>query len=412
LVVIGSVGLALAGYLSLLQRRAEMAARSRAWNSSVALGEAGLEEAMAHLNHTRGVGLSSNGWTLVSASGVFSKQVALANGSYYVATISTSSPPVVDATGFVRAPLRTNYISRRFRLTTKAGGGLRGIVARFKVTVQNNAYADSYDSSNPLYSTNGTYVASKAKQTGFIGSLSTAANDMLVKDSGKVVGSVGSVTANVLSMSSPARVGDLAWVGNSANDGKVQPGHHETGLNVPVPSESVPAVTFFTGYPPSGSVGGTNYNRMMNNANYTISDFTLDGQKMVVVGNCVLHVSGTFYAKGTASIYITPGSKLDLYVGSQFYAQDSARINTGGQPSQFTYHGLAGNYQGYIQAGSKVTGTFTAPNAKIYIQDTAELSGAGFCNELVFQADSKFHYDESLNSGGPMAFQITSWSEL
>ena len=132
LVIIGVVGIALASYLSLIQNRAEMAARSQSWNMCVPLGEAGLEEAMAHLNQTRGVGLYSNGWTLVAASGVYSKQVSLSAGHYYVATISTGSPPVVESAGFARAPTRTNYISRRFRLITENGNGVRGIVARAK----------------------------------------------------------------------------------------------------------------------------------------------------------------------------------------------------------------------------------------------------------------------------------------
>ena len=213
-------------------------------------------------------------------------------------------------------------------------------------------------------------------------------------------------------MSSPARVGDLAWVGNSANDGKVQSGHHILGLNLPVPTESVPVVAFFAYAALPGTVGGTNYDVVLNNINCNASTITLDNQKVIVMGNCILHVTDTFYAKGTTLLYITPGSKLDLYVGSQFYAQDSAQLNTGGRPSQFTYHGLSGNSQGYIQASSRVVGTFSAPNTKIYVQDTAQFSGAGLCNELVFQGDSKFHYDESLNSGGAMAYQIASWTEL
>jgi hypothetical protein len=408
---IAVVAIGLAAYLSLVQGRAVMASRSQSWNLCVPAGEAGLEEAMAHLNQTRGVGLSSNGWTLIAASGVYSKQHTLAQG-YYVATISTSSPPVVESIGYMKAPGGTNhYVSRRFRLTTIAASGTRGIIAKNKVTVQNSAYADSYDSTNPLYSTNGAYIATKAKQNGFVGSMSTSTSDMLVKDSAMVVGFVGTVTSNVLSMSSPARVGDLAFVSSSANDGKVQSGHHVTGLNVPFPTETAPSGAFF-GIPGAGTVGGTNYNVVFDNASYSTSTFTLDSAKAVVIGNCVLYVTDTFYAKGTAVLYITPGSKLDLYVGSQFYAQDSAQVNAGGKPTQFTYHGLSGNAQGYFQGNSRVAGTFSAPNTKVYLQDTAEFSGAGLCEELVFQGSSKFHYDESLNGGGAMAYQIASWSEL
>src|SRR2546425_2990563 len=54
LVLIGVVGLALASYLSLMQNRAQLASRSQSWNQAMPIAEAGVEEAMAHLNQNQG----------------------------------------------------------------------------------------------------------------------------------------------------------------------------------------------------------------------------------------------------------------------------------------------------------------------------------------------------------------------
>src|SRR5205807_1198961 len=90
--------------------------------------------------------------------------------SKYVVTISTTTPPVITAYGYVRPPLSTNYIMppRTVRVTTTSDGLFKkGLVAKNSIDLQgNNVKTDSFDSSDPAKSTGGRYDSAKAQANG------------------------------------------------------------------------------------------------------------------------------------------------------------------------------------------------------------------------------------------------------
>src|SRR5258705_13037316 len=84
-------GIVLASYLGLLKSRMLVRARSFSWNSAVRVLEAGIEEALTHLQ-ADGAALTANGWTN-SGSGatrVFKRRRDFSDGSYCVVTISNA----------------------------------------------------------------------------------------------------------------------------------------------------------------------------------------------------------------------------------------------------------------------------------------------------------------------------------
>jgi Tfp pilus assembly protein PilX len=62
LIVTGIIGFTLASYLSLISAQNRSTYRSLTWNSTMPLIEAGIEEALAHLNSEGVTNLVSQGW--------------------------------------------------------------------------------------------------------------------------------------------------------------------------------------------------------------------------------------------------------------------------------------------------------------------------------------------------------------
>lgn len=415
------LSVALIACLELAMSRTRMTIRSQAWNTSLAMSEAGVEDAMAHLNYTEGVNLARFGYTL-SGSRFVKNNVTLGDGSYSI-SITTNDPPTVSAQGFARLPASMGgaaviamigqreaveqKVDRNVEVRIKRVPPMIGLLSRGKVTVQNDFDADSYDSSDPAYSSNGVYSATRAKANGFIGTVSTVSGDMLVKDNAQIRGDVGSGgTVGVISVTSPASVGDAAYVASSSG---LQAGHRRDNVRNVIPNISVP---FPTGSGlVAGIVGGISYNWVLTNRNYKVaSDLTIGpSQKMMVTGRARLHVPGTIYVEGT--IEIQPGASLEIYVGSQIYVQGNGKINQFGTPDRFTFIGLSSVSQVYLQGDSFVSGVIHSPQAKLDMNGNAQFCGAGNFNDIVLQGFADFHFDEALNTNREGVFQITNWLE-
>lgn len=397
----------LVSVLTMLESQSRQSARSQAWNFCLPLAEAGLEEAMAHLNDSRGINLATNGWTLVAARGGYVKQLTLAPGKYEV-VISTNDPPVITSVASIQLRADGAAVSRRVSLTTRKRSGLPGIVSATLATIKDFARADSYRSSP----TAPAYSVMAARDQTFIANKSTAANTMEINGNARIYGKVACGGNAGLKLVAPAAVGDKLWVDNPSNGGWCKPGHFSSGFNMVLTNVVLPfaggaALT-------NGTVAGVSYAFVLGTGNYRRSGtLTLDGGKrMLVTGKARLYVTDTFDIKDTAQLLILPGASLELYLGKQFYASGSARINPTGLPDQFTYLGLGSNAEFYMSGLATMNGTFYTPAAKADLSGDAQLSGAGACRDLVMQGNFKFHFDESLGGAAEQPFEITSWTEL
>ena len=75
--------IALTTYLYLVSNQNRSVMRSMAWNSSIPVVEAGVEEALTQVNYVGSTNLASNGWGAMSADGFFHKYNDLGNGFAY-----------------------------------------------------------------------------------------------------------------------------------------------------------------------------------------------------------------------------------------------------------------------------------------------------------------------------------------
>src|SRR6266404_7851723 len=134
LVIAAVLGIALAAFLNLLTSQNSYTVRSQVWNAYMPVVEAGLDEALAHLNDSTDDNWADNGWSWDGTAQAFTKQRPIGS-SYFKVTIATNTgAPVITSTGFIPSPVTvgygsvaaqvgagtvTNYISRTVRVTTR-----------------------------------------------------------------------------------------------------------------------------------------------------------------------------------------------------------------------------------------------------------------------------------------------------
>lgn len=163
-VICGIIGLTLASYLSMVQANHLNVMRSQTWNTAIPACEAGIEEALAHLNSIGDGDRATNGWVLTD--GLYKKTNSLLDSRYEV-SISTADSPVVTSYGSVRAPLGKGEITRAVRvITSRQSTGMKGLVAKGNITLGPGSVVDSY---NSLITQ--VYNAATANSNAFVGAV-------------------------------------------------------------------------------------------------------------------------------------------------------------------------------------------------------------------------------------------------
>src|SRR4051812_23203884 len=180
LVLVGTIAMVLASYLALLGSRYKVTARSQCWNGAIPALEAGIEEALTHLQDDLN-NPTGNGWTqaVLSGQSVYCKQRRFSDGSYFVVNIYNGGPvasntPYIYSTGDVSSPLKSSQYILRTAKCTGANQPLFRFAFAAVSTIQmngNGVSADSFDSSNPALSTGGQYDASKTSTNGNVASV-------------------------------------------------------------------------------------------------------------------------------------------------------------------------------------------------------------------------------------------------
>src|SRR5438876_3842264 len=177
LILSALMGLMLAAYLNMVGSQNRFTQRSQVWNNVMPVCEAGVEEAMAHINYSGTTSnFAINGWVLSNTNYIKSR----VNGDTKCEMkISGDIQPVITVKGSIQAPVQTNYISRRVQVKTKFNFRFpEAVLAKGPVALGGNAVVDSFNSADVLYSTLGQYdplkagdnatVATNSKQPGNI----------------------------------------------------------------------------------------------------------------------------------------------------------------------------------------------------------------------------------------------------
>ena len=397
-------GMFLYSYLNSVQQQKGLVARSQAWNSALALAEAGVEEALAQLNPGAPQPLidrTANGWGAASGGLYGPTSRSVSPGSYSV-VYTTDANPVIYATGYVTIPALSATIRRVLRVETRtvplftvAGGARAGIDLN-----GNNISSDSFNSTLVSLSTNGRYDPSKTSTNG---------------DLASITGIVNVGNANIS--------GNLS-LGPTATDSIQHNGYVLGGVlkdfNVEFEDVVLPQTSWLPAMPLATplSINGNSYNYV-----FAVSgDYSIDSLSgsVYVASNTIVRLKLTGNASpnnievdGSAA---TAG-KLTFYMDGPTFKFTGSETADGGFPACLNYYGTTNNTQIVLAGNAAFTGTIYAPEADIKLgsggNNTYDMVGSIIGNTISMNGHFNLHYDESLLSSGPRrGFVANSWREL
>ena len=441
LVITGLVGLSLAAYLSLLQVQSGNNYRSQAWNSAMPVIEAGIEDALGHLNAHGYSNLLCDGWA--QAGSVYWARRSI-GGNTYLVTISnwvagiSNLAPVIESRGYVTAPLvlasaTTPLLADAARSSSPApaqlGRGVRavalkisllskGLVAKGQIDLKGNTIAtDSFDSTDPNYSTNGHYDPTKDKANGDVATNSGLTNS-LAAGNANIMGHLSTGPGGSASVGPNGTVGDKAWV-NAGNKG-IEAGHSTDDMNINFFDVPTPTGSFFT--PVSGLVGLTPFRYLIaSSGSYKLDTLNLSGSDVLRItggATVTLYVPGNVSMSGQSAIQIDPGATLKLYVGGASASIGGQGVlNSNANAQAFYYFGLPSNTSLSLSGNAAFTGVIYAPSADFTLggggNNTVDFIGASVTSTVTMNGHFNFHYDENLAKSGPAkGFVVTSWNEM
>ena len=265
-------------------------------------------------------------------------------------------------------------------------------VANYFSTTTAGEFVDSFDSSDPAYSTAGQWDVNKRKAGGDVATPSSVIDAVYVGQAtvfGRVHTGPGTSQSVVL-LGANGAVGDAAWC--AANEG-IQPGHWLGDCRVNIPDVSEPA---FAGDPLPAV---TNGNIFLNGGFYTASDIPVSS--LVIAGPTTLWVQGSFLA---GNVTMTNGGSLVLYLGTTASGGSgsvtfSGTVNAPGYATNLQVCGLP-SLTNITMNAQNFVGTIYAPQAAVNLLPRP-VSGAMVVSSLHFLSHCQFHFDESLRVTGP-----------
>jgi hypothetical protein len=415
-IICALIGPMLAAYLSMVSGQHHFTQRSQVWNNCIPMCEAGVEEAMAHINYSGTTSnFAINGW--VKDSTIYRKTRPL-NGGEALMQIDSSYPPIITVRGRLRAPYGNSMIARTVRVQTRIN--LRfpnGILARGVLDLGGAARVDSFNSTNSLESgPGGIYDLAKATDRTSVVTVSRMTNALNVGNA-DIYGKIGTGPGGTVTVGATGSVGDTAYNNDTANNGTIQTNHVTDDINVYIPEAILPkpygpAVPPLTSWPVAPDP--VPYDYVLESGDYYLNSLNLNSTKrMIITGKVRLWVPGPVSVSSAAQIIIAKGGSIEWYAGGDVYIGGIGLVNTPGLAKNFTLFGLNGCTSVTYAGSSAFTGTIYAPNADVKMIGNGEASGAFVGKTFKITGSMNLHYDEALQ-GDPREgrFLAASWREI
>jgi hypothetical protein len=437
LAVCAIIGISLASYLTLVSSQFRSSVRSQYWNSSIPFVEAGIEEALAHLNYNcvqnglnpRPVNFHADGWIGVTNGVRIRRDLP---GGYYEVTILTNTPaPEIISVGYaatygltvaglagvspfiassgVNAPRQ--FISRTVRCGTAVQRLFPGALStRGTINLSgNNVRIDSYDSDVGPYD---------RRNPGDQGKVAT--NSRIVDDlnswNAEIFGPVATGPGGSIAMGPNGSIGDRAW--HDSGKKGIQPGKFTDDSNMEFPDVELPYAIALPPEPGPLVHNGVTYDWVLRGGNYMISaPMQLTG-KILVTAPSVLIVNTDIKLAGQDRLLIETNASLRLYANCQSVSiSGSGIINTGGIPENFMLLATSRCTSIQITGNAEFNGVIYAPQAHALFggggADTFDISGSVTVNTARLAGKFNIHYDEALGRRGlSRGYVINSWREL
>jgi hypothetical protein len=424
------MGISLAGIFKYTTTQVTAVARSQSWNESLVLADAGIEDALQLINKYADTTTSpdtwtttattQDGWQKLSGVSVYKVTRNLGGGSYTAYVTNGSPAPTIYSVGTRTWQGGGNGdLQRRVFVATRRASLFQGaLLAKGQIVLNGTIRIDSFNSQNPLYSTNGQYIASKAKDGGDIGTVSSnVVNAVGVGGSVDVFGEIYTGPGDTIKLNGGAQVGSMSWITGGSNG--IQTDWSHSDLNIAIPDAPKPPTTSlvplpslissytFQGTPYSGDIyllTAGNYNNAKPGKFDTI----------LVSGNVNLILSADIL-KMTSSqkIIIGTNSSLKIYAQNDLDLGGGGAVNATGFATNLTVYGVGTNKTSIAYTGgSAFVGTIYAPYADVKLSGGGYMIGSVVGNSITTSGNYEIHYDESLvqQPAGPIFFAFF-WQE-
>jgi hypothetical protein len=440
------LGVTLISYLSLTSNQYRSVVRSQTWATSLALSEAGIEEALAMVNKYVDTGeevanwvntAAADGWNVSGNTFWLTRNLGNNVGTYTVYVTNVSSAPMIYAQGHAAwkvsqapgqaflATLGVNAnesvapatISRGVDVRTRRSSVFAvAMVALGQIDLNgNNIRTDSFASDDPNYSTDGKYVAAKARDNGSVVTTSTLV-DSLNMGNAKIKGMAKTGPNGTIKIGPNGSVGSAAWV-DSGKRG-IEPGYSANDVNLQFPDAALPTGVSWAGAPSGGTIDGVTYNQIYTGGHYAVNTLP-DKIYIATNANVTIHIKNNVSMGGGDMITIAPqNASLKLYMGgSTFKAAGTAALNNLSEKAEnFQYYGLPSNTSIQLGGNAAFVGTIYAPQADFSLggggNNTYDFVGASVTKTVKMNGHFNFHYDENLSRVGPARGYVpTLWAE-
>jgi hypothetical protein len=405
LIIAGILAAAIGTYLALTSTGNTNVKRSIGWNAALPLAEAGVEEALSHIvRNTNAFG--KDGWTLSSDG--FGKQRSLGDG-YYAVNIAGFPGGMVYITSTGYGAWRTsNFVTRTVQVIAQTPSPFIpiGLVAT-NITFGGHFGADSFDSTDPQFSSGGMYDQTKA--TALV-TVATPSSLLSLGGGSHIRGYVATGPGGTVSMSGSSFVGDQNFTGTG-----VQAGHQTNNFTQTLPPVYPPftRTTPRVQTPTNGNVGGVDYTYVLRGGNYFVTnlDSAAYGKSLYIGGDSTLYVTGNIDL--STIVFANSGQTgphLNLFVAAP--SVTFAPTIVGGTPPQFWVFGLPSCTTMTLVNTTKFIGIIYAPYVDLRAQGGASLCGAIVAATFECFGGFDFHYDSSTSGIKAKDFKILSWAEL
>jgi hypothetical protein len=412
LIICALVGIMLVAYLAMVSSQHKFSQRSQVWNNCVPMCEAGIEEALAHLNHINTTSnFAINGWT--SNSAAYHKKRSL-NGGVASMSISNDSPPTIFVTASLQSPVQSDSITRRIRVKTRLNQKFpNGILSKGGVSLGGSGRIDSFNSALPGVESdaNGQYTAGFATDRATVVTTANAVNIIQVGNM-SIYGSIATGPGGNATLGPNGNVGDKPFNDNPSYDGMIQAGHRTDDVNVYIPDAVLPTdFAAFAPPPAGGFIGIIPYQYILGNADYRIAAITVTS--MMITGKARIHVLSTTTLGVGSQITIATNGSVEWYCGGNATFGGNGVVNVGGRAKDFSIIGLKNCFAITYSGSSRFVGTAYAPYADVTLTGTADAIGAIVSKTFRLSGAMGLHYDESLK-GDPKKnrYIAASWQEL
>jgi hypothetical protein len=411
------LGTTLASYLFWVRTQNLLVEESQAWNSALAIAEAGIEEGMAQINVNVGTVNSTSFGTSIAVNWTpVSEGWSNANVLGYSVLVSNDFPPTIYATGTSVVAVVGRPISRKVRCTTSTNSlfGV-GITALQNIDMKgNNIYVDAYDSADlvkfpgGLWNSNNAFAGGDVATTGGIVSVGNA----------NIHGRV------ILAPGASYNIGAQGLVGDMPANWPAQSGlQSEDWLITDFNKEFADApVPFSSGMDPTTTGNSTNQYDLTAGNWFVSGDLTIGNNKTLYVRSGVvsLYVTGNVDGKANSTVIIASGATLKLYVGTPTGSAVSAtfgQVNNMGNAQTFQFFGLPTCTSYSLSGNDTYVGTVYAPQCAFTLGGSGnnryDYQGACVVYSVSMNGSFNFHYDVNLKRVGfPSGYTVASWKEL